>query len=60
MNYEEIESIGLDGVIKKHIVINTGDGRFKSIPVDENNPDYVFFLAQLEERLDSWKDRLFS
>jgi hypothetical protein len=59
MNYEEIESTGVDGVIEKYILIDTGDGRFKSFPVNENNPDYIIFLAQLEGKTNSWKDKLF-
>lgn len=39
MNYQEIE---VDG--NKHIIIDLGDGSFKSFPVDENNPEYVAWL----------------
>lgn len=44
MNYEEIE---IDG--QKHIIIDLGDGAFKSFPADENNPEYAAFLKQLKE-----------
>jgi hypothetical protein len=44
MTFEEIEMNG-----KKHIIIDLGDGVFKSFPADENNPEYVAFLKQLEE-----------
>jgi hypothetical protein len=45
MNYEEIE----DYKGNKHIIIDNGDGSFKSFPADESNPEYVAFLAQLEK-----------
>ena len=48
MNYEEIETEFM-GNVQKHIVINNGDGSFKSFPADEANPEYVAFLAQLEQ-----------
>ena len=44
MKYEEIE---IDN--QKHIIIDNGDGSFKSFPADPENPEYVKFLAQLEE-----------
>jgi hypothetical protein len=47
MEYKEIE-IEFMGVKQKHIIIDNGDGSFKSFPADENNPEYVAFLAQLE------------
>ena len=47
MNYEEIEVETFEGV-KKHIIIDNGDGSFKSFPADESNPEYVKFLSQLE------------
>jgi hypothetical protein len=47
MNYEEIETEFM-GVAQKHIIIDNGDGSFKSFPVDESNPEYIAFLAQLE------------
>jgi hypothetical protein len=50
MNYEEIEVESLTG-LQKHIIIDNGDGSFKSFPADENNPEYVAFLAALEEDL---------
>ena len=48
MNYEEITIETFQGVFK-HIQIDNGDGSFKSFPVDENNPEYVACLAQLEQ-----------
>jgi hypothetical protein len=48
MNYKEIETTHM-GVTQKHIIIENEDGSFKSFPADENNPEYVAFLAQLEE-----------
>lgn len=50
MNYEEIETEFM-GVTQKHIIIDNGDGSFKSFPADENNPEYVAFLAAVEEDL---------
>jgi hypothetical protein len=48
MNYEEIEIESLDGTTQKHIIVDLGDGAFKSFPADESNPEYVAFLASLE------------
>jgi hypothetical protein len=45
MNYEEIE----DYMGNKHIIIDNGDGSFKSFPADTGNPEYLAFLASLEE-----------
>jgi hypothetical protein len=47
MNYEEIE-IEFMGETQKHIIIDNGDGSFKSFPADETNPEYVAFLEALE------------
>jgi hypothetical protein len=47
MNYQEITIETFHGV-SKHILIDNGDGSFKSFPVDESNPEYIAFLAQLE------------
>jgi len=49
MNYEEIEVESLSG-IQKHIIIDNGDGSFKSFPTDESNPEYIAFLKQLEDQ----------
>jgi hypothetical protein len=43
MNYQEIEIDNLSGV-QKHIIIDLGDGSFKSFPADENNPEYMAWL----------------
>lgn len=43
MKYEEVIIETLDG-IQKHIIIDLGEGAFKSFPADENNPEYVAFL----------------
>jgi len=48
MNYKEIEVESLNG-LTKHIIIDNGDGSFKSFPADETNPEYIAFLAQLEQ-----------
>ena len=47
MKYEEIE-IEVMGSIQKHIVIDNGDGSFKSFPANESNPEYVAFLEALD------------
>ena len=47
MNYKEIE-IESFGIVQKHIIIDNGDGSFKSFPADESNPEYVRFLEALE------------
>lgn len=47
MNYEEIIS-QVDN--SKHIVIDNGDGSFKSFPADESNPEYLAFLKQFENQ----------
>ena len=48
MNYREIETEKVDG-IQKHIIIDNGDGSFKSFPADPMNPEYQNFLEQLEK-----------
>ena len=50
MNYKEIETEFM-GITQKHIIIDNGDGSFKSFPADETNPEYIAFLAALEEDL---------
>ena len=47
INYEEIEVESMGGT-QKHIIIDLGDGAFKSFPKDENNPEYVAFAKALE------------
>jgi hypothetical protein len=48
MKYEEIETQFM-GITQKDIIIDNEDGSFKSFPADESNPEYVAFLAALEE-----------
>jgi hypothetical protein len=50
MKYEEIEINSISGT-QKHIIIDNKDGSFKSFPADESNPEYIAFLAALEEDL---------
>lgn len=40
MNYEEIETVNIDGSVQKHIIFETAPDQFKSFPVDLNNPEY--------------------
>jgi hypothetical protein len=47
MKYKQIEIESM-GVAYQHIIIDNGDGSFKSFPADESNPEYIAFLAQLE------------
>ena len=47
MNYQEIEIESFEGT-QKHIIIDNGDGSFKSFPADPENPEYVRFLEALE------------
>lgn len=47
MKYETITIETLDST-QDHIIIDLGDGAFKSFPADENNPEYVAFLAAIE------------
>jgi hypothetical protein len=50
MKYKEIEIANqLNDSVQKHIIIDNEDGSFKSFPADENNPEYIAFLAQLEQ-----------
>ena len=48
MNYEEIEVASIDGTTQKHIIIDNGDGSYKSFPADPANPEYAAFLKALE------------
>ena len=48
MTYEEIEVVGIDGT-QKHIIIDNGDGSFKSFPADLANPEYAAFLEALDK-----------
>jgi hypothetical protein len=43
MNYQEVEIDGIYGK-EKHIIIDLGDGAFKSFPADENNNEYAAWL----------------
>jgi len=48
MNYEEIE-VESYGKKQKHIIIDNGDGSFKSFPADPANPEYVAFLESIND-----------
>lgn len=47
IKYEEIEVESM-GQTQKHIIVDLGEGAFKSFPADDNNPEYVAFKAALE------------
>jgi len=49
MQYDEIESNNSDGTTQKHIIIDNGDGSFKSFPADPANPEYAAFLKSLND-----------
>lgn len=49
MNFQELEVESM-GVVTKHIIIDLGNGEYKSFPADENNPEYIAFLASQEEK----------
>jgi hypothetical protein len=53
MNYEEIEITGTDGIAKTHILVDLGDGAFKSFPADPANPEYVAFLESLNDNTET-------
>jgi hypothetical protein len=48
MKYEEVENTFM-GITQKHIIIDNGDGSFKSFPADESNPEYIAFLEALDK-----------
>jgi len=52
MNYKEIETEFM-GETQKHIIIDNGDGSFKSFPADPENPEYARFLEALEGKTPS-------
>jgi len=43
MTFEEIEINTLNG-LEKHIILDLGDGAFKSFPAVEGNPEYDAWL----------------
>ena len=47
MNYKEIT----DPYDNKHIIIDNGDGSFKSFPADLQNPEYVAFLELIPAKI---------
>jgi hypothetical protein len=50
MKYEEIEIKNVyDDSTQKHIIIDNGDGSFKSFPADPANPEYAAFLESLND-----------
>jgi len=53
MNFEEIEVSNIDGATQTHIVIDFGDGAFKSFPADPANPEYVAFLESLNDNTET-------
>lgn len=53
MNYQEIE-IQQTGGTQKHIIIDNGDGSFKSFPADNATPEFILFLQELEKTNDPY------
>jgi len=53
MNYEEIEVAGIDGTTQKHIIVDLGDGAYKSFPADPLNPEYAAFLESLNDNTEA-------
>lgn len=51
MIYEIVEfTNNLNDEVTEHVFITYEDGSTKSIPVSEDNPEYVAFMAALEEQ----------
>ena len=48
MEYQEIEIQSVSGA-QKHIIIDNGDGSFKSFPADPANPEYAAFLKAIDD-----------
>jgi hypothetical protein len=48
MEYKEIE-VQSNGMTQKHIIIDNGDGNYKSFPADPENSEYVLFLKALDD-----------
>lgn len=51
MTYEIVEFVNeLTEEVSEHLFITYDNGLTKSIPVSEDNPEYVAFMAALEEQ----------
>ena len=50
MNYEIFESTDYSGIKTSMVNIFNEDGSVECFPVDETNPRYIQFLAELEEQ----------
>jgi len=48
MNYEEIQIESM-GVAQTYIIVDLGNGNFKSFPADPANPEYAAFLESLND-----------
>jgi hypothetical protein len=46
MKFKEL--VDVEG--SKHIIIDNGDGSYKSFPADNSNPQYIAFLEALESQ----------
>jgi len=53
MNFEKVNLELPDGEILENIVIDLGDGSFKSFPADPANPEYVAFLESLNDNTET-------
>jgi hypothetical protein len=47
-NYEIITVESMGGP-QEHVILDLGEGNFKSFPVDESNPEYVQWKAALDK-----------
>ena len=53
MNYQEIEIENPITGLEKHILIDLGEGAFKSFPADPANPEYAAFLESLNDNTET-------
>lgn len=54
MNYEIQIYQDLDGVDRETILLDNGDGSFKSFPADNSNPEFISFLQQAQKENDPY------
>ena len=49
MSNYEIITVETMGGSQDHVILDLGEGNFKSFPVDETNPEYAAFKAALDK-----------